>query len=198
MLKVAFGPLKKTSVPEKVVESHPDVRVIIEAMANKVLNPHLFSSNDPFMVEEAPQWASEKDTLIAMEKMTLQAQWEEEILNVKKELTSLSRSVVQNDHEWQKRTERLELIVKKLQTQQTEFQQDMTSQWSTVKSQARLSDGIEEKVQGVLDKHQQTLRTFEVRMQQLQQMVREKDDQIRQMQNLVHGYRNELARMKKL
>ncbi len=167
-------------------------------MANKVLNPHLFSSNDPFMVEEAPQWAAEKDTLIALEKMSLQAQWDDELLKVKAELTSLSRSLVQGDLETQKRLERLEVAVKKMQLQTTEFTQDITSQWSNVRSQARLSDGIEEKVQVLLDKHHQTLRTFEVRIQQLQQMIRDKDDQIRQIQNLVQGYRNELARMKKL
>ncbi len=167
-------------------------------MASKVLNPHLFSSQDPFMVEDAPQWSIEKENQIAIEKLSLTAQWQEETHRLKVEIENLSRQLTQKDFDSQRRFDKLENHLRISELRQKEFIKENASQMTVLRSQVKFGDTVEEKVKNLLDKHNQNMRTFELKIHQLQLQMREKDEQIRQMQNLIHSYRQELAKLKKI
>lgn len=66
-------------------------------------------------------------------------------------------------------------------------------------TQVRLGEfeGIEEKVQDMMDRHNTMIKTFEVRIQQLQKLVAEKDAQVAAAQAALNSTIMDLARMRR-
>jgi|GEM_PF-914358 len=57
---------------------------------------------------------------------------------------------------------------------------------------------IEKKVEMMLDRHQNVLRNYEVRVNQLQRMIEKKDEQLMSLQSSLMETKSEIARLKRL
>lgn len=74
------------------------------------------------------------------------------------------------------------------------------SSQSQSRNQLQLIEGrqIEHKVSQMLERHQTVLRNFEVRVNQLQRIIKEKDEQLMIMRSQLIESKSELARLKRL
>jgi uncharacterized protein Yka (UPF0111/DUF47 family) len=91
----------------------------------------------------------------------------------------------------QKDVFRVESQVDQISTQSSQSQN---------RNQLQLIEGrqIEHKVSQMLDRHQTVLRNFEVRVNQLQRIIKEKDEQLMIMRSQLIESKGELARLKRL
>jgi chromosome segregation ATPase len=98
----------------------------------------------------------------------------------------------------QGRLDRTQGAVKALESQAQMSQAESAQKFTNLHQRLNERKSMDAKMQELIDRHNQVLRSYEVRMSQLQHLVSEKEHQMAQAQALLNEAKMELARLKRL
>ena len=141
----------------------------------------------------------------SLENQHLTQETEEKFAEVRLQLKLLQEkvvSVVGQVNEFiktsQVRTDRNQTLIKNMETQQTTALQDVLGKLSHVHHRLNERRNMEQKIQELIDRHNSVLRSYEVRMSQMQRLLSEKESQFLQSQAQMNELKMELARLKRM
>lgn len=153
----------------------------------KELNPELFG----------PQGAPSLNSVLT--------QADQKVFEVKQHLTFLSEQVAKLVAQMntyikssQAKIERLQVSVTKLEQNQSTLTSDATAKMNSLSQRLSERKSLDGKVQEMIDRHNNVLRSYEVRMNNLQKLIAEKEAQIMQAQAALNEARMEITRLKRL
>ncbi len=95
------------------------------------------------------------------------------------------------------KVDRLQTAVVRLEQNQQAMAQEFGQKLSQTLMKMNDRRSIDTKVQEMMDRHQQSLKSFESRMNQMQRILVEKENQMAQMQTLLAEAKSEISRLKK-
>jgi ABC-type transporter Mla subunit MlaD len=184
----------------------------------KELNPDLFpgdrrtpaqrESNPPAGAESGRSGAGhepQRGYRQSLENQQLAQETDEKFAEVRLQLKLLQEkviSVVGQVNEFiktsQVRSDRNQTTIKNIETQQTTALQDVLGKLSHVHHRLNERRNMEQKIQELIDRHNSVLRSYEVRMSQMQRLLSEKESQFLQSQAQMNELKMELARLKRM
>ncbi len=168
----------------------------------KELNPDLFGEvalGQSRMVQKSnPNAAAPKDWSLAMEMDRKIVDLRGQIQGVAEQLKHFGKQVQEAFRGQQQAIETLQRDMEQLRQSHREFSDEATNLRDKNQNQVVEGRQIEAKVEQMLDRHQAVLRNFEVRVNQLQRIIQEKDNQLLSMQSTLIEAKGEVARLKRL
>lgn len=158
----------------------------------KELNPHLFGETSmPQRVVEKPMTG----TSIKLEKkvMELEQRIESGNANLKKVVMQMNEHIKATQSELVRLASSIEKLTKNDQT----IADQVSAQIGQLHQRVAERKLMDQKVQELVDRHNAVLRSFEVRLSNLQQLINEKDAQMISSQAALNEAKMEIARLKR-
>ncbi len=165
----------------------------------KELNPDIFG--DVMYSQQAPKTKIIDNYKLANESLVN----EQHYLNLKGQMLSLSETVSKMATQLEElqrtsyhRLDRMQQNVSKLENNDQLLAQDTTQKLNQVYNRLGERKSMDLKIQEMVDRHNSVLRSYEVRLNQLQKLLAEKDAQLLANQSLLNELKMELTRLKRL
>ncbi len=165
----------------------------------KELNPELFG--DVMYSQQSPKTKVLDTYKLANESLVN----EQHYLNLKGQVLSMAETIaklVSQLDELQRtshhRLDRMQQNISKLESNDQILAQDTTQKLNQVYNRLGERKSMDLKIQEMVDRHNSVIRTYEVRLNQLQKLLAEKEAQILASQSLMNELKMELSRMKRL
>lgn len=161
----------------------------------KELNPALFSDSGLYTTRVVEPSARESQVLLLEQKLT------ESHEQIKKLTDSFHQVVQQVSESLMQIHQRQDLIQKNfesLEKQQSIINRDFQNQLQSMASKVSDKRASEIKVQEMIDRHNGLIKSYEVRLNQVQKLIVEKENQSIQLQSSLNEARMEIARIKRL
>ena len=153
----------------------------------KELNPELFGSQSTQTLKSVLTQADQK------------------VFEVKQHLNLLSEQVakmVAQMNEYIKtshsKMERMQVAVSKLENNLQQMAEQSGLKMSSLSQRLSERKSLDSKIQDMIDRHNNVLRSYEMRMSNLQKMIGEKEAQIMQAQSTLNEAKMEIVRLKRL
>ncbi len=168
----------------------------------KELNPDLFgdiSTGQARIVQKSSsQPGGAKDWNLAMEMDRKMVDLRGQIQSIADQMNRFGKQVHEAMRGQQKSIEALQQDLKRIELQQDQMAQDSSQNQQKFHNQTHEGRQLEVKMGQMIDRHQTILRNFEVRVNQLQRIIQEKDNQLLSMQSTLVEAKGELARLKRI
>lgn len=94
--------------------------------------------------------------------------------------------------------ERLQQHISRLEQNHHQLQTEVTQKISHIQSKLGERKSIDQKTNEMVDRHNSVLRSYEVRMSQLQRLISERESQVVQAQSALNETKMEITRLKRL
>ncbi|MEK6773749.1 MAG: hypothetical protein AABY64_07405 [Bdellovibrionota bacterium] len=169
-------------------------------MKSKELNPELFGEIHP--VEH-----TKKNHLLESMKLGAPMQpldFDEEVQSTQKELSELKGDVHHLKDEFQEnqqntklRLDRLQVSLTKLEEGYSEFVHEVGEKMHQISSRFGEQKKYDQKIQELIDRHNNLLKGYEIRMNQTQRILAQKESELIEVHTLLNNTKMELARMKR-
>lgn len=117
---------------------------------------------------------------------------------LKEEMARLASHLDEFKHSSNTKFDRLAQQIARLEGLQAKVHQEVTTRVSQIHSRLGERQSVDMKVQEMIDRHQAMLRSAEMRMQQMQKILAEKEAQMMSAQMSLNDARIEIARLKRL
>lgn len=168
----------------------------------KELNPDLFGDmalgQSRLVQKSAPGSGAPKDWSLAMEMDKKIVDLRGQIQGVAEQLKHFGKQVQDAFRGQQQAIETVREDMQRLKQSHREFSDEAAMIRDKNQNQVVEGRQIEAKVEQMLERHQSVLRNFEVRVNQLQRIIQEKDNQLLSMQSTLIEAKAEVARLKRL
>lgn len=161
----------------------------------KELNPALFSETGLYTTRVVEPTARESQVLLLEQKLT------EAHEQIKKLTDSFHQVVQQVGDSLLQIHQRQELIQRNfeaIEKQQSLINRDFQNQLQSLSSRVSDKKASEMKVQELIDRHNGLIKSYEVRLNQVQKLMVEKENQSIQLQSSLNEARMEIARVKRM
>lgn len=165
----------------------------------KELKPELFGEKNPIRPRES--FAFEQSAAPAPDFLDV----DRRVLDLKNQVGGLAEEVRKNISQMQEFMKTAQLRLEKMQQQVHRLEQNHNglAQESGQKLShmaARLGErkSLDQKIQDMVDRHSGVIKSFEVRMNQLQRLLAEKENQLATAQSAINEAKMEIARLKRL
>lgn len=169
----------------------------------KELNPQLFGDRSTkASIEPAPVDAL-RATPRADTEMATFLNLDRQVLDVRTQISQMGeelRKSMAQTQEFMKsshlRVERLQQQVQRLEQSHNGLVQDSSQKIAQMAQRLSERKNLDQKIQEMVDRHTQVIKSFEVRMNHLQRLLSEKEAQLVTAQSAINEARMELARLK--
>ncbi len=167
-----------------------------EVPRRKQLNPELFgeTKNHNFVDNSSSQQTLPHLMQVEQRVLDLKTQIVAVIDHVTKLTTNFNEHVKRSSLKF----EQVQTVLQQLQQNDQILQADTSQRLSQIHMRVGDRKMFEEKVQELIDRHQQVLKSFEMRISGLQNILAEKEHQFMQAQAALNEAKMEIARLKRL
>lgn len=171
-------------------------------MKTKILNSELFG--EAVSVERKP----DKNRLL--DSMKFKAPTEEfnlemdlqisqkEITSLKTELQNLADSVTENQNNSKLRVDRLQMALTKLEQSHESLITETSEKLQHLNAKVNDQKKYDHKIQELIDRHNNLLKGYEIRMNQTQKILAQKESELVEVYALLNDTKMELSRLKRI
>lgn len=165
----------------------------------KELNPELFGESSVVksrvVDSQAPVEASFQQVLVVDQKI---ADLRNEMRTVVEHMQHAMKQVNEFIRASQSRFEKLQTAIAQLERNDQALSLDNTQKLSNLAQKIGERKVLDIKVQEMIDRHNSVLKSYELRLNQLQKLIAEREQQIVATQGALNDAKREIARMKRL
>lgn len=169
----------------------------------KELNPNLFQSQLQHSKGQIDFVEGKTATVVAPSQpssvaMAMQTEYQKQFLAMQEQIEKLSQVFIESQKNTQLKIDRCQYQVGRLENQQNQMSAEMNAKIHHLTQRSMERQNIDLKVQEMIDRHNSVVKTFEVRLNQLQKLLAEKEAQYRAVQASLSEAKMEIMRLKRL
>lgn len=169
----------------------------------KELNPNLFQFQTQHSKGQIDFVEAKAATVIAPSQpsaaaIAIQSEYHKQLLALQEQVEKLSHTFVESQKNTQLKIDRCQYQVGRLENQQNQSSAEVNAKIHHLSQRNMERQNIDIKVQEMIDRHNSVVKTFEVRLNQLQKLLAEKEAQYRAVQASLSEAKMEIMRLKRL
>lgn len=171
-------------------------------MKTKILNSELFG--EAVSVERKPDKNRLLDTMkfrAPTEEFNLELDVQisqKEITSLKSELQSLADNVTENQNNSKLRMDRMQMVLGKLEQSHDILTTETSEKLQQLNAKINDQKKYDQKIQELIDRHNNLLKGYEIRMNQTQKILAQKESELVEVYALLNDTKMELARLKRI
>lgn len=164
---------------------------------DKELSPELFGDSSPLRRRsEARETAAADPGFLDLDRQVLELR--QQMARAGEETAKLSSRLQETMKDNQLRMDRLTQQLQRLELSHNGLVNEAGQRITMINQRLSERKSMDQKIQELMDRHAQTIKSFEVRMQQMQRMLAEKESQMMGAQAALNEAKMEIARLKRL
>lgn len=169
----------------------------------KELNPNLFQANSQNSKGQIDFIENKNATVLAPSQpsaaaIAMQGEVQKQMMAMQDQIEKLSQMLIESQKNTQLKIDRCQYQVGRLENQQNQSTAEINAKIHHLTQRSMERQNIDIKVQEMIDRHNSVVKTFEVRLNQLQKLLAEKEAQYRAVQASLSEAKMEIMRLKRL